>query len=241
MTIKLMSYNTQHCLNYVTQEIDYDIMVDTIKKCEADIIGLQEIRDEGPDPEYQAQAKILAEKLGYYYYFAEAIYFDSDDPDGEGPYGNALVSRYPITSAETIIIPDPEPKGYDGYYETRCVLKATIDVGSGLNLLVCHFGLNPDEHENAVKTVVANLPKERCVLMGDFNMQPDNPILRPIQERLFDTAQLFSSPKLSFPSDNPTIKIDYIFVSEDLRVCCADIPAIVSSDHRPHTATIEFE
>ena len=31
-----MSYNTQHCLNYVTQEIDYDIIADTIKKCGAD-------------------------------------------------------------------------------------------------------------------------------------------------------------------------------------------------------------
>ena len=61
MTIKLMSYNTQHCLNFVTQKIDYDIMVDTIKKCEADIIGLQEIRDEAQDAEYQAQAKNFTE------------------------------------------------------------------------------------------------------------------------------------------------------------------------------------
>ena len=236
MTIKLMSYNTQHCLNFVTQKIDYDIIVDTIKKCEADIIGLQEIRDECQDAEYQAQTKIIAEKLGYHYYFAEAIRFA-----GEKPYGNALVSRYPITSAETVIIPDPKPKGYDGYYETRCLLKATIDVGGELNVMVSHFGLNPDEHQNAVKTVVGNLPKARCVLLGDFNMQPDNPILNPIMQSLYDTANDFSSPKLSFPSDNPTIKIDYILVSNDLKVHCADIPAIVSSDHRPHTATIEFE
>ena len=31
MNIKVMSYNTQHCLNFVTQQIDYDIIVDTIK------------------------------------------------------------------------------------------------------------------------------------------------------------------------------------------------------------------
>ena len=37
-----MSYNTQHCLNFVTRKIDYDIIVDTIKKCNADIIGFQE-------------------------------------------------------------------------------------------------------------------------------------------------------------------------------------------------------
>ncbi len=236
MKIKIMSYNTQHCLNFITREIDFDMIVNTIKKCEADIIGLQEIRNKGQDAEYEAQAKIIAEKLGYHYYFAEAIRLK-----GKNPYGNALISRYPITSAETISIPDPEIKEYDGYYETRCLLKATIDVGGGLNMLVSHFGLNPDEHKNAVETVVSHLSKERCVLMGDFNMEPNNPILIPIVQRLYDTSHDFSSPKLSFPSDTPTVKIDYIFVSKDLTVCCADIPEIISSDHRPHIATIEIE
>ncbi len=37
------------------------------------------------------------------------------------------------------------------------------------------------------------------------------------------------------------MKIDYIFVSKDLKVESADIPEIVSSDHRPHIATIELE
>lgn len=237
MKIKFMSYNTQHCLNFITREIDFDIIADTIKKCEADIIGLQEIRDEGQHAAYQSQAKIIAEKLGYhYYYFAEAIRFG-----GVNPYGNAIISRYPIISAETIMIPDPEIKKYDGYYETRCLLKATIDVRNGLNVLVSHFGLNPDEHENAVETVVSNIPKEHCVLMGDFNMEPDNQILNPIMQSLQDTAKVFSTYKLSFPSDTPKVKIDYIFVSKDLKVEYADIPEIISSDHRPHVATIELE
>lgn len=235
MKIKLMSYNTQHCLNYVTRKIDFDIMADTIKRCEADIIGFQEMRDQSQDPAYEAQTKIIAEKLGYrYYYFAEAIRFG-----GANPYGNALISRYPILSAETVRIPDPEPQKYDGYYETRCLLKAAIDVGSDFHVLVSHFGLNPDEQENAVRTVISHMPEHRCVLMGDFNMEPDNPIFNPIMQKLCDTAQYFSSPKLSFPSDFPRKKIDYIFVSKDVNVSCADIPEIVSSDHRPHVATIE--
>lgn len=236
MHIKLMSFNTQHCLNFMTKEIDFDIMAEAIIKCGADIIGLQEMRDESEDEEYAAQAKIIAEKLGFHYYFAEAIRFD-----GKNPYGNALISRYPIISAETILIPDPEIKKYDGYYETRCLLKATIDVGDGLNVLVSHFGLNPDEHQNAVKTIASNLSTERCVLMGDFNVQPDNPVLEPIREKLYDTAYTFTSPKLSFPSDVPNVKIDYIFVSRDLSVSCADIPEVIASDHRPHTAMINMK
>ena len=195
------------------------------------------MRDESDHIEYDAQAKIIAEKLGFnYYYFAEAIRFD-----GVNPYGNALISRYPIKSAQIIMIPDPKLKVYNGYYETRCVLKATIDVGSDLEILVSHFGLNPDEQVKAVETVVGVLPKEKCVLMGDFNMEPDNEILSPIMQKLYDTAQHFDCPKLSFPSDEPIKKIDYIFTSKDIKVCGADIPAIVSSDHRPHVATIEIE
>ena len=236
MQIKFMSYNIQHCLNFITREINFDLIADTIKKCDADIIGLQEVRDESGEEGYEAQARIIAEKLGFYYYFAEAIRFE-----GKNPYGNGLISRYPITAAETILIPDPQLRAYDGYYETRCLLKATIDVGKEIDVLVSHYGLNPDEQQNAVETVVSNLSTERCVLMGDFNVQPDNPILEPIREKMFDTAQRFDTPKYSFPSDMPTVKIDYIFVSCDLLVSHADIPEIISSDHRPHMATINIE
>ncbi|MBQ8267348.1 MAG: hypothetical protein IJZ21_03075, partial [Clostridia bacterium] len=150
----------------------------------------------------------------------------------------ALLSKLPIISAETIIIPDPEVKKYDGYYETRCVLKAKLQ--GGITVLITHIGLNPDEQENAVKTIRENLADENCILMGDFNMQPDNPILNPIRERMVDTSKYFTEPKLSFPSDKPEIKIDYLFVSPDVEVISADIPAIVAADHRPHIAKIEL-
>lgn len=236
MQVRLMSYNTQHCLNYVTREIDFDIMTETIKNCKADIIGMQEMRNIGQDEkEYKDQAGIIAKELGFNYYFAEAIKFR-----GVNPYGNALISRYPILEAETIMIPDPDPKTGDRYYETRCVLKAKLDVGGGLWVIVTHIGLNDDEAVNAVKTIMDNLEGEKCVLMGDFNMQPENPIFNPIKEAMFDTSSLIEGEIFSFPSDKPKIKIDYIFTSNDLKVLSADIPQVVSSDHCPHLADIEL-
>ena len=76
--------------------------------------------------------------------------------------------------------------------------------------------------------------------MGDFNITHEEEILMPIRERMRDTADAFSAPLLSFPSDEPRIKIDYIFVSRDIEVISADIPAIIASDHRPHTAEINI-
>lgn len=234
MSIKIMSFNTQHCLNYITRKIDFPLMTEVIRESEADIVGLNEMRGAGEHPEYTAQTETLAEALGFNYYFAKAI-----DVNGNNPYGNGLLSRYPIISVETVKIPDPEPKKYNGYYESRCVLKARIDTPDGvLTVLVTHFGLNPDEAENAVSTVIGNAEREKCVLMGDFNLTPESPILNPVRERLFDTAELFGGKLLSFPSDVPDRKIDYIFTSGDIKVTAADIPPTVASDHRPYTAEI---
>lgn len=231
--MKIMSFNTQHCLNYIEQRIDFDVMADAIKKCDADIVGLNEMREGECPPEFEAQCAILAEKSGLHnYYFAKALQLRLGD------YGNGLLTRYAIESVETIHVPDPEVRGYDGYYEHRVLLKARL--AGGLTVLVIHFGLNPDEAELAVKTVVENLEDEKCILMGDFNVTPDNDVLLPIRERMKDTAELFDEPKQSFPSDKPQCKIDYIFVSPDIEVVSADIPAIVASDHRPHTAEIKF-
>ena len=231
--IRLMSFNTQHCLNYITRRIDFDTMAEAVTRTGADIAGLQEIRSLGRDPEYLDQTGILAEKLGMYGYFAEAIKFMR-----KNPYGNALLSRFPIISAERFRILTPRVRKYLGYYETRCLLKAELDVPGGLTLLVTHFGLNPDEQQRAVKTVMAHLPKSRCVLMGDFNVRPENSLLDPIRSVMTDTADSITGSKLSFPSDKPNVKIDYIFVTPDIRVKEAEIPAIVASDHRPCTATI---
>ncbi|MBQ7921286.1 MAG: endonuclease/exonuclease/phosphatase family protein [Clostridia bacterium] len=232
--MKIMTFNTQHCLNYIKQEIDFRIMADAILQCGADIVGLQEMLAASPEEEYTNQVPMLAKLTGMqHHYFAEAIALDDVNS-----YGNGLLSKYPIREAETIPIPDPDPHQYDGYYETRCVLKAKLE--NGITVLVSHFGLNPDERESAVKTILANLEKEKCILMGDLNVCPDDPVLDPIRERMKDTADLFAGPRLSFPSDNPNQKIDYIFVTPDIEVVSADIPAIVASDHRPHTAEIHI-
>ena len=76
--------------------------------------------------------------------------------------------------------------------------------------------------------------------MGDLNLTPESPLLAPIREKMFDTAELFAGERNSFPSDAPNKKIDYIFTSPDIKVLSADIPPIVASDHRPYIAEIEL-
>ena len=233
--MKIMSFNTQHCMNFNTREIDFPAFAETIKAFDPDFIGLNEMRMQGEHPEYTDQVPALASLAGYpYWYFAKAL-----DVRGANPYGNALLSKHPILFAETIPVPDPACRTEGRHYETRCLLHVKLDIPGGLDVFVIHFGLNPTEQLNAVQTVIENLKESRCVLMGDFNVTPSDPVLQPIRERLFDTADLFGDPNLrSYPSNAPEVKIDYIFVSGDLQTLSADIPQLVISDHCPYVAQL---
>lgn len=233
--MKVMTFNTQHCVNYLKGCIDYELMASVIRDSGADVVALNEMYSEREGGSYPDQTAILSELTGLgYHYFAEAIV-----DNGKDPYGNGLISRIPIVKAETVLIPDPAVKKAGGYYETRCVLKAELE--GGLRVLVTHFGLVDDEQKNAVCTVLENIKDEKCILMGDLNVEPSDPLLAPIRSRMRDTAESFSSLRLSWPSDKPRKKIDYIFISNDIELISADIPSIVASDHRPYIAEINLK
>ena len=180
--MKIMTFNIQHCMVYKRNEIDFKLYADTISRFDPDIVSMNEVRNESADPEYENQPKILSELTGIkYYYFAETLKFD-----GVNPYGNAILSKYPIVSTQIIPIPDPVIRTGNRYYETRNILKAKLDCG--LTVMVTHWGLNRDEQINAQKTVLENLDNEKCILMGDFNVDYTNDLLEPIRERMYDTA-----------------------------------------------------
>ncbi len=234
MKLKVASFNILHCEDFQKEKIDYDAFAQLISSLDADVIGLNEVHGNGSWKDYDPQAEILGAKTGYNSFFAKAT-----ELDGTNPFGNAVLTRKEIRSVEVIPVPDPEPKGYDGYYETRCVLKMKI-ANPALTVLITHFGLNPDEQENAVRIILDNIENERCILMGDLNVKPDNEILNPIRERMLDTAYASDDALLSFPSDAPDRKIDFIFTSKDIKTVSVEVPNKVLSDHLPITAEIEF-
>ncbi len=234
MKIKAASFNIMHCENFQTEKIEYDNFAELIKSLDADVIGLNEVHGKGEMENYDSQAEILASKLGYNGFFAKAT-----EIDGANPFGNAVLTRCPIKSVEVIPIPDPDPKTGDEYYETRCVLKMKL-MQPDITFMITHFGLNPDEQQNAVKTVLDNMPESRCVLMGDLNVRPDNPMLDPIRKVMNDTASASGEKLFSFQADKPDRKIDYIFTSRDIKTLSAEVPDKVLSDHLPIIAELEF-
>ena len=230
MHLTCMSYNVLHFEKWHTNTVDYDAFADVIRRSGADIVGLNEVY--GASGLYGAQAEQLAAKLGWHAFFAEGFL-----DDGEHPFGNAVVSRFPIDEARNIRIPYPEVRNGTGYYEPRCVLRARI---AGHTVLVTHFGLNPDEQQNALMTVLPLLETEKCILMGDFNVLPDNAVLPPIREKMQDVDTFLPRGTATFPADMPCKKIDYIFTSRDYTVHKAQVLPDVVSDHRAYLAELEW-
>ena len=239
MDIKVMTYNIQHGHVHLSNpgRIDLSVMADVIRDEGADIIGLNEVRGRGDHPDYTAQTEFMAGYLGYHGWFGRSFYVG-----GWNPYGNAIVSSVPILATEVIPIPDPPLRKYDGYYETRCVLRAVLDLGRPFTVFASHFGLNPDEAENAVDTVVKAVSKcgTPFCFQGDLNLKPEDPLMRPLFEIMTDTAVAADGPVLTFASDNPYEKIDYIFVSRDVRAERFRVPVVIASDHSPCYAEIRF-
>ncbi len=236
--MKIMTFNIQHALDYQNQIIDIGLFVKSIKKYGADFCGINEVRGEGPIEGYTDQANAIGDGLGFNRYFGEAIKIG-----GTSPYGNAIVSRYPIKSAETVMIPDTDDRSEDSNYETRCVIKAVIDVnGTEITFLVCHMGLSNAERVNAVNTVCGLIDEitTPIVLMGDFNTCPNDSVLAPLYDRLNDSDEK-AGPKgaATYPSYAPEIKIDYIFYRG---LECVSATAInkVISDHFPIIAEFKI-
>lgn len=223
-----MTFNIQHCLDYKKRKIDCDLFARKITEYGADFCGLNEVRGKGLLVGYTDQIKKLSEKTEMYGYFGEAI-----KVKGLAPYGNAILSKKPIKSMQTILIPDPGMKNEKVNYETRCIIKAIVEEnGKDILFLVTHMGLAKAERINAVKTIceIADDTDLPIVLMGDFNACPEEETFQPLFQRFSDTLK--GKDVKTFPSDCPEIKIDYILYRG---LECKNTKVIneVVSDHLP--------
>ena len=252
MKLKIMTYNIAAGRDFSGGPkpivINPDACISVIREEMPAICGLNEVDYKLPRSGRIKLARHIGDALGYESAFAPAVTW------GVGTYGNGFVSKYPIKEVEIFPIPDPTDKSEPVYYETRVILHTVVDFdGTEVDVFVTHFGLAKTEQESAVKTLVSLIKdaERPVILMGDFNVTPDNALLDPIRELLDDTFAVFPEKEAStiwtFPSSTEAIggkdtklKIDYIFVSHDIKTESVVIGEAKASDHKPYIATIEL-
>lgn len=126
--------------------------------------------------------------------------------------------------------------------------------GSRVSFAVTHLGLSTKERISHVGTMmdfVDRLPPPR-ILVGDWNSMPDAPEVEAVKGYMTDahaavgadapTFVPFTAPYPEQPKDRPEPplgwRIDYIFVSPDIKVLEASVVPGDASDHRAVLATL---
>ncbi len=191
MNIVIASYNTRHGAD---ADFDMSKMASVIKKIDADIVGFQEvdinsIRTGGLD-----MLAELKKETGYKY----AEFIKCVDLPG-GDYGNAVLSRYPILSAEKLPLECPEGT------EPRMVGILEIDVnGNVFTYANTHLSLGGDRVVSKQIAYIASklVGRDRYFLTGDFNTQTLS-----LFEVFTDGDRLMKDGRrlVTFPENNQTI------------------------------------
>ena len=241
--MRIGTFNIQHGQNYIKylktgkEYIELEAMADFISDLGIEICALNEVRNQENVPGLVNQAKVMGEHIGYYWHFARAIDLP---PSFGGEYGNAIISKYPIKSAELypISLPEEDQAGTRDY-EPRVVLVARIDVsGKELTVISTHFGLNDKEKEKAYAVSLEAIEKvdTPLVFLGDLNINCSHPIIKKLSEKLTNCDAYLESidrtwiGRLTDPWE--IWKIDHIF-SKGLKVEKSVIVSETLSDHRP--------
>ena len=116
--------------------------------------------------------------------------------------------------------------------------------GFRIAALAVHLGLAPVErrrHGEELTDLTLSLPGPFLV-GGDLNEGPDARTASWIAERMWDAwAMAGTGPGATFPSHEPSARIDYLFVSEHFRVDRAVVlEASQGSDHLPLLVDLEL-
>jgi len=210
-----------------------------LERLQPAVLGLQEVLRLAADGRERfvatpttCQATEIAQGFDYHVAYAEA-----SDYGGGLMFGNALLSRFPILSAQSFILPGLETR------ESRSLLFSLLETPFGkLPVFVTH--LNWKLHQGNVRLQQVRFIADRVaalvpiragflppVLMGDFNAEPDSDEIRYLRGlSVIEGRSVFFADAWVYGGDGtlgatydrnndyarkarePSRRIDYIFV-----------------------------
>ena len=271
-TISVVSYNIGYLSGLTNQEaVERDLAlmernqetaIAALQQANPDIIGFQEIDFEAYRSFERNQQYAMSSALEMSF---AAIAINWDKHYVPFPYwppavhykkvvsGQAILSRYPITNNERIVlekVPD-NPFYYNALYLDRVAQVAEIDLdGQPLIAINVHLEAFDAPTRTRQSEFVLALAEDYAadypvVLMGDFNSSLNRTAegdSRSIQELLNSSIFASAVPEesfpeaLTFPSNQPEYTLDYIFYTPDtLQVLDWKVlkSADQASDHLP--------
>ena len=178
----------------------------------------------------------LSQRLGMDYVFG---------PAGDAVWGNAVLSRYPVSAVRNRFMPNNDQLVMD-----RAYLTLEVDLGGGesLEVLATHFHNGEEEEDTALRMpqameVLEAIDSTRTVvLLGDLNASPGHPEMLRIAGAGFVDAFAAAGPGgdgFTWPAGALDQRIDYVWTSRDLRISDFSRPVSTASDHLAVAVTVD--
>ncbi|MDX1435895.1 MAG: endonuclease/exonuclease/phosphatase family protein [Anaerolineales bacterium] len=222
--LKVMTYNIHQGYS-AGGRMELEAQAREMENAGADIIALQEVSRGNLINGSSDTIEWLSQRLGMPYVFGPTM-----DP----LWGNAVLSRYPITSFS---LHELSP---DDLLIRRGYIDAEIEAGGGpLRVLATHY--HHPEDGSDIRVIQSQEILEgwngspRTIFLGDLNARPDAPEMVMLSEAGFTDTLVGVSPPASYTwySADPYQQIDYIWVTPDISFRDAFVPGLTASDHRP--------
>lgn len=246
--LHVVTYNIQHGANHHGQ-LDLETIAENLQASRADVITLLEVdRHWSERSRFMDEAAWLGDRLGMQVRFAP-IY--SLDPLHEGEprreFGLAILSRYSIISFENHELsrissqePDKGVQKLPGFPE------AVMNVhGVKVHVFTTHLSwLNPDVRMLETEEMLEIIHRREgpVILTGDMNAEPGSPEMQRLSGEMTDAFALRGdSNGWTYPVPEPVKRIDYVFVSPNVRVEACEVLPVGGSDHYPVSAHLFIE
>ena len=182
-----------------------DSLADVIKSENPDFVALQEVdvmtmRGNAPNMNGKNMVSELAARTGMFGYFARTINFVG------GYYGIAILSKHPCVKMEKFMLPNPENT------EQRALLKGTFELNGKVPFIFACTHL--DVKSAATRSLQVDFILDKLgddstpkIIGGDLNAYPYEECINKLRKKMTN----ISGNGLTFPSDAPDRKIDYLF------------------------------
>jgi len=247
MMLKVLTYNIHRAIG-VDRRFRPGRIVDILVHHDADLALLQEVDEGAPRSRELDLARELAASAGYPHVAA-----GYNVSLRKGRYGNALLSRWPLTVHRNIDLTVGDRK-------RRGCLHARVKIQKGhhpareLDVFNLHLGLSSRERTRQIG-LLARSPEfvavgmdVPCLVAGDFNDWRAQllPIFLEILQFKSATGHRFGYDAAirTYPSFSPTGALDKIFFRGPLRLLgargCRLRVSRVASDHLPIVAEFEI-
>lgn len=229
MQLKVLSWN-------IWVYNHFDLVKEFLHKCDADIIGLQEVSE---NDESRDTVKLLS-KLGFKHIYSPQLRTWAPDGRKDGP---AIFTRLEIVDSSKHIL--SEEYGVS-MVQADIKIEGKIAHFFSTHLSHTHQKDTPIQSEQ-IEKVLSLIPDQSSILMGDFNATPGSHTIQRVKSRLIDvdpsnlpTWSVYPQGcEVCIPQKIDT-RLDYIFTTKDIRSYSYKVEDSKGSDHLPISIILEL-